>query len=285
MWIKKRFFDKKSEDILAITRNYYHNEFLSPSDIKMFEELRERDPEAYRIAGEGEWGIAGGGYFREFSRAVHVCAPFDVSDNNLYNRYAAFDYGLDMFACLFFAADRYGRVYVYREICRKDTIVSDAANMLYPYIAREKIISVYAPPDMWSRQRESGKSIADIFAACGIPLVRAANNRVNGWLCVKEQMKIFYENKAPRSGLMIFDTCENLIDSIPRLMKDEKNPSDISLYPHEITHAPDALRYFLGSAFSLPESRREEKDPALFFEKDESGAEIDGGYIEEFFRY
>ena len=50
MWIKKRFFDKRDKDILAITRNYYHNEFLSPTDLKMFESLKERDFESYKIA-------------------------------------------------------------------------------------------------------------------------------------------------------------------------------------------------------------------------------------------
>lgn len=280
MWIKKRFFDVKSEDILAITRNYYHNEFLSERDIKMFEDLKERDPDAYRIVGEGEWGIAGGGYFSEFSKRTHVCEPFDVSDGDLYNRYASFDYGLDMFACLFFAVDRFGRVVVYREICKSDLLVSEAAGEIVEYIRRENISGVYAPPDMWNRQRESGKSIADIFASKGIPLIKASNSRVNGWLCVKEHMKIYYENGSPRSGLMIFDTCENLINALPRLTKDDKNPSDISLYPHEITHSPDALRYFLGSLFSLPEQKSEEKDEELYFEKAEDEAPvIDEDYI------
>lgn len=274
MWIKDRFFDVKSEDILAITRNYYHNEFLSDKDLNMFEELKERDPESYRVAGEGEWGIAGGGYFREFRKEIHTKEYFDVSDCNLYNHYASFDYGLDMFACLFYAADRFGRVFVYREICESNLIVSEAASRLASYISAEGILCVYAPPDMWNRQRESGRSIADIFISAGVPLVKASNHRVNGWLCVKEYLKI----KGKESSLVIFDNCENLISCIPKLQRNPDNPSDISIHPHNITHAPDALRYFLGSMFSLPET----KESSSFFESKEEDMEINEGYIKSF---
>jgi phage terminase large subunit len=59
-WLKKRFFDTSSEDILAITTNYKCNEWLSPEDIKVFEEMRKRNPRRYAVAGLGEWGIVDG---------------------------------------------------------------------------------------------------------------------------------------------------------------------------------------------------------------------------------
>lgn len=280
MWIKDRFFDVKDENILAITRNYYHNEFLSEEDNRMFSELKIRDPEGYRVAGEGEWGIAGGGYFKEFSASSHTCECFDVSDENIYNHYASFDYGLDMFACLFYAVDRFGRVYVYREIYESNLLVSEAALRLGEYILKDKILCVYAPPDMWNRQRESGRSIADIFMSNNIPLVKASNQRVNGWLCVKEHMKIRNTQEGEMPYLKIFDNCENLIRCIPKLQRDEMNPSDISINPHEITHAPDALRYFLGSMFSLPEEN--DLKTGWDFKKEEEN-EISESYINSFF--
>ncbi len=282
MWIKDRFFDVKDKDILAITRNYYHNEFLSEDDVKMFEELKERDPEGYKVAGEGEWGVAGGGYFKEFSREVHTSAAFDVSDKSIYRHYASFDYGLDMFACLFYAVDRFGRVYVYREICESNLIVSEAAERLKAYTDNDGISCVYAPPDMWNRQRESGRSIADIFAKAGVPLVKANNNRISGWLLVKEQMRIRGSGAERKSSLLIFDNCINLISSIPRLLRDETNPSDISIHPHEITHSPDALRYFLASFFSLPEEKKEEAFFEEGWEEKKNANEITQQYIDAF---
>ena len=41
------------------------------------------------------------------------------------------------------------------------------------------------------------------------------------------------------------DNCENLIRTLPQLQSDEKNPNDVANEPHELTHAPDAIRYFV----------------------------------------
>ena len=44
--------------------------------------------------------------------------------------------------------------------------------------------------------------------------------------------------------LQIFSTCMNLIRCLPELQYDEKKVNDAATEPHEITHAPDALRGF-----------------------------------------
>ena len=36
----------------------------------------------------------------------------------------------------------------------------------------------------------------------------------------------------------------NLIRTLPALQHDDKNPNDVATEPHELTHIPDALRYF-----------------------------------------
>lgn len=60
-WLKKRFFDAPpSPDILAMTTNYMCNEWLDESDIRMFEDMRERNPRRYAVAGLGGWGIVDG---------------------------------------------------------------------------------------------------------------------------------------------------------------------------------------------------------------------------------
>ena len=59
-WIKHRFFDAKSPEILAMTTNYQCNEWLDASDLRMFEAMKERNPRRYRVAGLGDWGIVEG---------------------------------------------------------------------------------------------------------------------------------------------------------------------------------------------------------------------------------
>ena len=287
MWIKKRFFDRKDKNILAITRNYYHNEFLSEDDIKMFEKLKVEDPLSYKIVGEGEWGIASGSYFSEFSYNLHTVEDMEISFDSEYDYYASFDYGLDMFACYFYRVDRFLNVYVYREIYKKDIIVSKAAEEIKKYIQNENIRCVYAPFDMWNRQRESGRSIADIFLSYGIPLVKSSKNRVNGWLSVKEFLKpVVCDNKLT-SRLKIARSCVNLIDSIPKLLKDEKNLSDVARFPHDITHAPDALRYFLVNILSGPEYESEKNlfyhDFSFNNNKKEEELFIDEDVIDSFY--
>lgn len=60
-WLKKRFFDAPPDpDILAITTNYMCNEWLDKSDIKLFEDMKKRNPRRYAVAGLGGWGIVDG---------------------------------------------------------------------------------------------------------------------------------------------------------------------------------------------------------------------------------
>lgn len=60
-WIKRRFFDPPNDDNkLAITTTYKCNEWLTPDDMRIFEDMRIRNPRRYAVAGEGHWGIVDG---------------------------------------------------------------------------------------------------------------------------------------------------------------------------------------------------------------------------------
>ena len=60
-FLKKRFFDPPPDpDILAITTNYMCNEWLDAADIKVFEDMKKRNPRRYAVAGLGGWGIVDG---------------------------------------------------------------------------------------------------------------------------------------------------------------------------------------------------------------------------------
>lgn len=59
-WLKKRFFDNPDDETLAMTTNYLCNEFLDKADIKVFEDMKKRNPRRYAVAGLGGWGIVEG---------------------------------------------------------------------------------------------------------------------------------------------------------------------------------------------------------------------------------
>ena len=59
-WLKKKFFDSPDEDTLAMTTNYLCNEWLSPADRKVFEDMKRKNPRRYKVAGLGDWGVTDG---------------------------------------------------------------------------------------------------------------------------------------------------------------------------------------------------------------------------------
>jgi phage terminase large subunit len=188
----------------------------------------------------GEWDFFEGQYFDEFKREIHTCTPFEIPPE--WRRYVAFDYGLDMLAAYWIAVDNLHNCYVYRELCQSNLPISTAAQKILEYTpSNEKIYAFLAPPDLWGRSQETGKSKAILFGEAGLDLTKSNNDRESGWLAVKELLKQD-ANGNPR--LHIFTNCKWLIKYLPELQRDEKKPTDCATEPHEITHSPDALRYF-----------------------------------------
>ena len=156
--------------------------------------------------------------------------------------------------------------------------IAQAAEQLTRLTPRhEEIFCTFAPPDMWNRQRDTGRSAAEIFAAYGVPLYKVSNDRVQGWWELKDWLKVRTETGKPR--IVIFETCANLIRTLPLCQHDEKNPDDVAKDPHEVTHAPDALRYFVSGqplAAQAP-AEREEDTPLDYDEEVEDFYDYDGG--------
>jgi phage terminase large subunit len=179
-----------------------------------------------------------GQYFGEFYRRVHVVEPFSIPAN--WKRYRAIDYGLDCLACLWIAIDERGDYYVYREYAESDKVISAGAKDLLSLSEDESIIYTVAPDDLWARSQESAKSKADLFREGGLHLLKGNRNREAGWLAIKELLAV----KNGESRLKIFSNCTGLIECLPALQRDLKKPTDCMTEPHDITHLPDALRYF-----------------------------------------
>ena len=52
--------------------------------------------------------------------------------------------------------------------------------------------------------KDTGKTMAEGFMENGIGIVKASNNRVQGWMAVKEALKVREDGKP---GLIVFNTC------------------------------------------------------------------------------
>ena len=196
----------------------------------------------------GDYGIPGGAYFNEFRKAIHVIEPFVIPSH--WDRYRSIDYGLDMTAVLWYAVDEQGLTYIYKELYQNELIVSEAAKRILEVNGKDKIRSTYAPPDLWNRRNDTGKSASEIMMKSGVSLYKSSNSRIAGWLTVKEWLRP-YQSKDEHSGkeittasIKIFKNCRNLIRTLPQLQCDERDPNDVAKEPHELTHINDSLRAY-----------------------------------------
>ena len=67
---------------------------------------------------------------------------------------------------------------------------------------------------------------------------------MDGWLAVKEWLKVREENGVRSARIRFFTCCRNIIRCLPLLQYDTRRANDAANEPHELTHAPDALRGF-----------------------------------------
>lgn len=257
-WVKERFIDigapnkihscQLTEENKTVSTRIFipsllqDNKFLllnDPDYEARLDNLPEKERQALKY---GDWDIFDGKFFTEFKRNIHVIEPFEIPKD--WYRYFVMDYGLDMLAGYWIAVDYNNNAYVYREVYKPNLLVSEARDLIKS-MTNEEIYMYLAPPDMWNRHKETGKSTADIFAEGGIELYKTNNDRVQGWKQMKEWLKVYKDEQGKEtSRLKIFNNCTNLIRCIPQIVHSNKNYEDVANEPHEITHAPDAIRGF-----------------------------------------
>lgn len=301
VWFKDEFVDIGTPEIpheVEVEPGKFETHVFIPAKLADNQILETRDPgyrksleaqaeDIRRMMLDGDFDVAQGRYFPEFKRHIHTVAPFEIPPE--WKRYRTLDYGLDMLACYWIAVDTKGNEYVYKVARGSDLIIRDAARKILQVNGRDNVICTYAPPDMWNRRQDTGKSAAEIFAQNGVPFVKARNDRVNGWYAMKDRLKPI-ETKNEQTGedittsaMLIFNTMADLIKSIINIQKDDNNPNDCANEPHDLTHDPDAIRYYCGmrqSATTLKAPPQAEDFEHQRPRPDEfSGGAIDTSYI------
>lgn len=225
-WLKKRFFDEPSGNVLAMTTNYMCNEFLSESDLILFEEMK-KNPRRYRTAGLGEWGIVEGLVFENWEEQA-----FDVNEvSKRPNVKSAFgmDFGYVNDPSTLFCGlvDTVAReIYVFDEMYEKgmsnEDILSKVSEMGY---AKERIKADSAEP----------KSIAYLRKA-GLSRIRAAKKGPDS---IRAGISIIQDYK-----IIIHPRCVNFITEISNYTWDKDKFDNIVNKPiDDFNHLMDAMRY------------------------------------------
>lgn len=255
-WVKERFIDIGAPNVIhtckletgeTTTRIFIpslvqDNKFMltyDPDYIKRLDALPEKERKALKY---GNWDIFDGQFFTEFDRNIHVIEPFVIPKD--WYVYFVMDYGLDKLAGYWIAIDYNNNAYVFREVYQSNLLVSQARDKIKE-MTNEDVYMYLAPPDLWNRHKETGKSTADIFAEGNIALYKTNNDRIQGWLQMKEWLKPYKDEQGCTTAkLKIFNTCKNLIRCLPQVQHDAKRVGDIANEPHELTHSVDAIRGF-----------------------------------------
>ena len=227
-WLKKRFFDTKDEDVLAITTNYTCNEFLGEDDKKLFEKMKINNPRRYNIEGLGNWGIAEGLVYNNFEE-------LDFNVENIKKRpnvKSAFglDFGYTNDPTAFIASlidlDNM-EIFIFDEHYQKAMSNKDIANMIkYKGYSKERIVGDSSEP----------KSIDDIKRQ-GIYRLKGArkgkDSILNGIQYIQD-FKIYVHPK-----------CENTFIELSNYVWDTKEGNVINKPIDDYNHLMDALRYSL----------------------------------------
>jgi len=309
-WVKRLFIDRdfhtnepdpraneNPDDYSFIFAKVTDNPYLAEASPGYIQQLASMPPELRAAHLDGDWNALSGNYFKNFSETRHTCHPFPIPRS--WPKYRSFDYGLDMFALGWWAVDTDGRCWLFRYFEEKNLIVKDAAEKaLENTLPGEDITITYAPPDMWNRSKDNGKTVAELFAQYRLPVVRSENNRQQGHLIVRNMLhnipltdpyviSMFPKDKAPKKmpGLMIFDCCKGVIEDLRDIQADEKNPNDCAKQPHDVTHSVDMVRYFCVSRVSPAEQETDLPEVEDEFEHQEDmedymcGGEITEAYM------
>lgn len=225
-WLKKRFFDSKDEDILALTTTYECNEYLGEDDRKLFEKMKEKNPRRYRIEGKGEWGIAEGLVYENFEEL-----EFDLEEIkkrpgiiSIFGMDFGYTHDPTAFICAL-VDEKEKEIFIFDEHYQKGMSNSDIANMIkYKGYSKEIIIADSAEP----------KSIDDIKRQ-GIRRIKAAQKGKDSILNGIQNIQDY--------KIYVLPKCENTLVELNNYVWDTKDGRGINKPMDDYNHLMDALRY------------------------------------------
>lgn len=248
-WRANELADK--ERYVFIPARVWDNPFVGQEYVRELEGLPE---EWKRRWLDGDWSIAVGRFFTEWNPDVHVVSSFDVPES--WSVVCGIDIGGGRHpsAAVWVAqSPETSELFVVGE-CTSLGTVEDFIDILCS--TEEKLgiraDSYWADPSIWTREMtlRISMSPAMLFWNRGIAVMRANNDRVNGWRIVKSWMHIDSSHGKPM--LFVFDRCSELIRTIPLAVYASSGGSareDLNTDGED--DLLDALRYAVASAFPI----------------------------------
>lgn len=224
-WLYKFCEEESPESFLYIHSTYKDNPFLDPENYKALEEMKIRNPQKYRVYGEGKWGVDPSGLVITNWREEE----FDEMKlaQTLEHR-AGMDLGwVDKSAIIDSLYDRQNNtIYVFNEFYKSGQQLSDLVNAIYEMgLKKSKIMVDSAEPRTIQHFRNNG--INALGATKGTDSVKA------GLMFLQDALIIVH----PR--------CINFKTELENFsyIKSKQTGEYTEETTHEWSHAIDACRY------------------------------------------
>ena len=194
---------------------------------------------------EGDWDVAEGAAFPEFSRAKHVVEPFELPTN--WPRIRAADYGYAAPSCVLWGAiDWDNNIWIYRELYEKHLTAEDLAAKILEAEELDPLPHYTVLDSSCWNKTGFGPSIAETMMRCGVRWTPSDRNRIQGKMEVHRRLADDPYSQEPR--LRIFSTCQHSIKQLAGIPLSKTNSEDVDTKAED--HAYDALRYMMMTRMS-----------------------------------
>ena len=265
LWVKQYWIDRQFPSEMQDIKDQFIFIKSLPTDNPYLDEnywrdLRSLPLEMQKAWVNGDWEVFSGQAFTTWRYDLHVIKYADMFEiPEHWPKWRGIDWGLAKpFCCLWIAKNPdNGRHYVYQEVYSAELSDMEQAKAIKELSGDETYRATYADPSMWAREkkRDVVTSTADMYLQCGVRLVPGDNNRLSGKRKV-DRLLMNLPDGVP--GLQVFETCKNLIRTLPALPYDKTHVEDVDTAAED--HAYDALKYALSNVKTKEQQQQKKSD-------------------------
>ena len=267
-YIKRLFVDRlfrddeNPEDYEFIQAKVTDNKALMEASPEYVSFLKNLPPKRRAAWLDGSWEIYQGQYFSELINDpdhyedryyTHVINPVKIRKH--WTVYRGLDWGFFRpFAVGWFAIDEEGTMWHFKELygvqkSGNESLPNEGVQWPPEKVFREIWEIEHTDPDLKGReiigiadpaifQSQTGVSIADTAAECGVYFLPGDNTRLPGWMQCRYRLQ-FNAYGIPR--FYVFNTCREFLRTITTLQHDERNVEDVQTDGED--HIADMWRY------------------------------------------